>query len=114
MNGVSFLLGALIGAGSIVYLSWDTGPHMYNQGVRFEANDLYDFTCGESAPIGNEDFWNKAQAAYTKNVEHLQNLETAEDLARLDQLLKDALVHHSSQSSQSRGLGLQISERRRR
>ena len=62
---------------------------MYNQGVRFEANDLYDFTCGESAPIGNEDFWNKAQAAYTKNVEHLQNLETAEDLARLDQLLKD-------------------------
>jgi hypothetical protein len=52
-----------------VYLSWDTGPHMYNQGARFETNDLYDFTCGKSAPIGNEDFWNKAQAAYTPTSE---------------------------------------------
>jgi hypothetical protein len=91
-NLMSGALGALVGAGSIIYLNYGVPGHMFNEGYLTGIEGIYDFTCGKHTSLGDDKFWESAQAAYAENIEHEQNwdlIKTPKDLERLDMLLKD-------------------------
>src|SRR3984893_2890380 len=80
-------IGSLIGIGLHVYMTRDVGDKMWQSGILYAANDAYEYTCKSPS----HEFWNKVQDAYIKNAERIQNapIETREDLASLNQILKD-------------------------
>ena len=81
-----FILGALVGAGSMIYLHRDTGDYMWHAGYLSSIQDAYDFTCGKAAVSRHDDkFWKAKEDAIERSHPN--------DVLYIDTLEYQAIVH---------------------
>jgi hypothetical protein len=56
-TGLAFATSALLGAGSMIYLQWNVGSIMWDNGFQFGVQDAYKNTCME------QETWRKRMAS---------------------------------------------------